>query len=59
MQRELNGGLDDRSVAFLWGCIADLDKIAPLINEECCASYFTNLRTMAQVAASPYLPRAI
>lgn len=59
VQRELNGGLDDRGIASLWGCIADLDKIVPLINEEYCASYFTKLRTMAQAAASPYIPTAI
>ncbi|WP_330334367.1 hypothetical protein OHS33_34550 [Streptomyces sp. NBC_00536] len=58
VQRELKGGLDDRGIAHLWGCIADLDKIVPLINEEYCASYFTKLRTMAQVAAVPYVPTA-
>ncbi|MGW1641721.1 hypothetical protein [Streptomyces lavendulae] len=58
MQRELKGGLDDRGITALWGCIADLDKIVPLINEEYCASYFTKLRTMAQVAATPYIPTA-
>ncbi|MDG9688301.1 hypothetical protein QC334_37200 [Streptomyces sp. DH18] len=56
VQRELKGGLDDSGIAYLWGCIADLDKIVPLINEEYCASYFANLRTMAQVAAAPYVP---
>lgn len=58
VQRELNGGLDDRGVARLWGCIADLDNIVPMINEEYCASYFTKLRTMAQVAAAPHIPTA-
>ncbi|MEU8528898.1 hypothetical protein AB0C77_25415 [Streptomyces sp. NPDC048629] len=58
VQRELNGGLDDSGIAHLWGCIADLDKIVPLINEEYCASYFTKLRTLAQVAAAPYVPTA-
>ncbi|MFE2154448.1 hypothetical protein ACFXAO_30885 [Streptomyces lavendulae] len=58
VQRELKGGLDDRGITALWGCIADLDKIVPLINEEYCASYFTTLRTMAQVAATPYIPTA-
>lgn len=58
VQRELNGGLDDSGIAHLWGCIADLDKIVPLINEEYCASYFTKLRTMAQAAAAPYTPTA-
>ncbi|MFJ8648920.1 hypothetical protein ACIRNI_22710 [Streptomyces sp. NPDC093546] len=59
MRRELKGGLDDSGIACLWGCIADLDKIVPLINEEYCASYFAKLRTMAQVAAAPYVPTAI
>ncbi|MFF0560824.1 hypothetical protein [Streptomyces sp. NPDC004266] len=58
VQRELNGGLDDDGIACLWNCIADLDKIVPLINEEYCASYFTKLRAMAQVAAAPHLPAA-
>ncbi|MFJ7965608.1 hypothetical protein [Streptomyces sp. NPDC096324] len=58
VRRELKGGLDDSGIACLWGCIADLDKIVPLINEEYCASYFTKLRTMAQVAAAPYIPTA-
>ncbi|WP_256341124.1 hypothetical protein [Streptomyces sp. TLI_105] len=57
VQRELSGGLDDSGIAYLWSCIADLEKIVPLINEEYCASYFTELRTMAQVAA-PYIPTA-
>ncbi|MYV78098.1 hypothetical protein GT352_29830 [Streptomyces sp. SID1046] len=56
--RELKGGLDDSGIAYLWGCIADLDKIVPLINEEYCASYFTKLRAIAQVAAAPYIPTA-
>lgn len=58
VQRELKGGLDDSGIVHLWGCIADLDKIVPLINEEYCASYFTKLRAMAQVAAAPYIPTA-
>ncbi|MFD9635941.1 hypothetical protein [Streptomyces violascens] len=58
VQRELKGGLDGNGIAHLWGCIADLDKIVPLINEEYCASYFTKLRTMAQVAAASYNPTA-
>ncbi|WP_242584802.1 hypothetical protein [Streptomyces sp. MST-110588] len=56
VQRELKGGLDDSGIAYLRGCIADLDKIIPLINEEYCTSYFTKLRTMAQAAAAPYIP---
>ncbi|MFE1558149.1 hypothetical protein ACFW6V_24640 [Streptomyces sp. NPDC058734] len=55
VQRELKGGLDESGIACLWGCIADLDKIVPLINEEYCASYFTKLRTMAQATAAPYI----
>ncbi|MER6678801.1 hypothetical protein [Streptomyces sp. NPDC000983] len=58
VQKELNGGLDDLGIANLWGCITDLDKVVPLINEEYCASYFTKLRTMAQAAVAPYIPTA-
>ncbi|MEU9674946.1 hypothetical protein AB0D92_15640 [Streptomyces parvus] len=58
VQRELKDGLDDNGIAYLWGCIADLDKIVPLINEEYCASYFRKLRTMAQVSAVRYIPTA-
>lgn len=58
VQRELKDGLDENGIAYLWGCIADLDKIVPLINEEYCASYFRKLRTMAQVAAVRYIPTA-
>ncbi|MEU3791105.1 hypothetical protein [Streptomyces fructofermentans] len=58
VRRELNDGLDDSGIARLWGCIADLDRIVPRINEEYCASYFTKLRTMAQIAAAPHTPTA-
>ncbi|MER7762484.1 hypothetical protein [Streptomyces sp. NPDC097619] len=58
VQRELTGGLDDTGIASLWSRIADLDKIAPLIKEAYCASFFANLRTMAQLAAAPYVPTA-
>ncbi|MFD8736552.1 hypothetical protein ACFV06_16780 [Streptomyces sp. NPDC059618] len=58
VRTELEGGLDDTGVARLWGRIADLDKTVPLINEAYCASYFTKLRTMAQVAAAPHTPTA-
>ncbi|MEV4943852.1 hypothetical protein [Streptomyces zaomyceticus] len=54
----MNGGLDDSGVACLWACITDLDKVVSLINEEYCASYFTKLRMMAQVAAAPHIPTA-
>lgn len=52
VQRELKGGLDDEGVADLWGCVADLDKIVPLINEAYCAAYFARLRTMARLVLS-------
>ncbi|MFF2194131.1 hypothetical protein [Streptomyces sp. NPDC058157] len=55
---ELNGGLDDRGVATLWSCIADFDKVIPLINSEYCASYFARLRTTARLAAARYTPAA-
>ncbi|MFB6888748.1 hypothetical protein ACFCX4_05450 [Kitasatospora sp. NPDC056327] len=58
VQRDLKGGLDDSGIAYLWGCIADLDKTVPRINEEYCASYFAKLRTMAQLAAAPHVPTA-
>ncbi|MFJ3727947.1 hypothetical protein ACIPYQ_35995 [Streptomyces sp. NPDC090045] len=59
VQSELGGALDDSGIAILWGCIADLDKIVPLINEEYCASYFARLRTLAGLLASRYVPTAI
>ncbi|MFF8831065.1 hypothetical protein [Streptomyces sp. NPDC015131] len=58
IHRELNGGLDDSGIACLWGCIADLDKILALANEEYCVSYFTRLRTMAHVVAARHTPAA-
>lgn len=58
VQRELNAVLDDRGIAILWACIADLDKIVPLINEEYCAAYFARLRTMAKLAAARHIPTA-
>ncbi|MFF1605548.1 hypothetical protein ACFVYV_50915 [Streptomyces mirabilis] len=59
VQRELNAGLDDRGIAILWACIADLDKIVLLINEEyCAAAYFARLRTMAKLAAAHHIPTA-
>ncbi|MEU1289804.1 hypothetical protein [Kitasatospora sp. NPDC005856] len=58
VQRELNGGLDDSGIAILWVCIADLDKIIPLINSEYCVSYFAKLRTMAKLAAARHIPTA-
>ncbi|MET7759159.1 hypothetical protein ABZT27_31300 [Streptomyces sp. NPDC005389] len=59
VQRELDGGLDDRGVATLWACVADLDKIAPVISSEYCAWYFARLRTLARLAAARYIPTAI
>ncbi|MGW9211265.1 hypothetical protein ACWGR4_30330 [Embleya sp. NPDC055664] len=58
VQRELNGGLDDNGIAILWACIADLDKVVPMINEEYCASYFTRLRTVAELAGTRHVPTA-
>lgn len=58
VRRELNGRLDDRGIAILWACIADLDKVVALINSEDCASYFARLRTMAKLAAARYTPTA-
>ncbi|MFF1868429.1 hypothetical protein [Streptomyces sp. CB03911] len=58
VQRELAGGLDDDCIAVLWVCVAGLDKIMPLINEEYCASYFARLRRMAGLAASRHVPDA-
>lgn len=56
---ELNGGLDAKGVAGLWACIADLDRIESRIDSECCASYFTRLRTMARLVAARHTPAAI
>ncbi|MGW1996087.1 hypothetical protein [Embleya sp. NPDC001921] len=58
VRRELNGGLDDNGIAILWACIADLDKVVPMINEEYCASYFTRLRTVAKLAGARHIPTA-
>ncbi|MFB7239898.1 hypothetical protein ACFCXK_34585 [Streptomyces sp. NPDC056269] len=56
--RELDGGLDDDGVATLWACLADLDRVVPVINSAYCASYFAKLRTLARIAAARYLPAA-
>ena len=58
IRRELNGGLDDNGIASLWSCIADLDRIVPLINSAYCASYFAKLRTIAKLAGARYIPTA-
>ncbi|MDI2126011.1 hypothetical protein [Yinghuangia seranimata] len=58
VQRELDGGLDDAGVAWLWGCIADVDKVGPLIDDEYCASYFAKLRAVARLAVERYTPGA-
>ncbi|MFD7879345.1 hypothetical protein ACFV5G_35530 [Streptomyces sp. NPDC059766] len=58
VRRELDGGLDDRCIAHLWACIADLDKVVPLINEEYCVSYFAGLAVLARLVAARYLPAA-
>ncbi|MFB7618355.1 hypothetical protein [Kitasatospora sp. NPDC056181] len=58
VRRELDGGLDDGGIAVLWACIADLDKVVPLIESEYCASYFAKLRAMAGLAAARHIPTA-
>ncbi|MGW0931038.1 hypothetical protein [Streptomyces sp. NPDC002644] len=55
---ELERALDGDGVASLWRCVADLDRVLPLIGEEYCASYFARLRTMARLAAARHLPTA-
>ncbi|MFE7648515.1 hypothetical protein [Streptomyces phaeoluteigriseus] len=57
VQRELRGGLDEEGVAILWSCIADLDKVLPLIGDDGCASCYARLRTMAGATAARYTPR--
>ncbi|MEU3464533.1 hypothetical protein ABZ721_31860 [Streptomyces sp. NPDC006733] len=59
VHRELHGGLDDDGIAALWACIADLDRIVPLITSAYCAGYFAQLRTLARLAAAHHLPTAI
>ncbi|MFV6026875.1 hypothetical protein [Streptomyces sp. NPDC056264] len=56
--RELDGGLDDDGIATLWACLADLDRVVPVINSAYCASYFAKLRRLARLAAARYLPAA-
>ncbi|WP_234326428.1 hypothetical protein [Streptomyces sp. NRRL S-495] len=58
VQQEVDGALDDSGAAVLWSCIADLDRIVPLINSEYCASYFARLRTTAALAAARHIPTA-
>lgn len=58
VQQELGGGLDHQGVEILWWCIARLDKVLPLIDDDYCASYYTHLRTMAGVVAERYTPSA-
>ncbi|MFJ8534007.1 hypothetical protein [Streptomyces sp. NPDC093591] len=59
IRRELDGGLDEEGVAILWWCIAGLDKVLPLIDDEYCTSYYRRLRTAAAVIAARHLPSAI
>lgn len=59
VHRELDGGLDDDGVAILWACIANLDKVLPLIGDEYCTSYYRNLRTLAGVTAARHMPSAL
>ncbi len=58
VRRELDDGLDADGVARLWACLADLDKVLPLLHEAYCAAYFTNLRALARRAAGRHLPVA-
>ncbi|MEU2794580.1 hypothetical protein [Streptomyces sp. NPDC007100] len=58
VQRELEGGLDHEGIAVLWACIADLEKILPLIGDNYCASYYARLRTMTGIVAARYIPSA-
>ncbi|MDO0909951.1 hypothetical protein QQM39_03465 [Streptomyces sp. DT2A-34] len=59
VQRELDGGLDEEGVAILWSCIAGLDKVLPLIDDEYCASYYRRLPAAAGVTAARHMPSAI
>ncbi|MGV9313619.1 hypothetical protein ACWDR0_15730 [Streptomyces sp. NPDC003691] len=58
VRREAEGGLDGPGIARLRYCIADLDRIVPLLDEEYCASYFVGLRAMALTAAARHIPTA-
>ncbi|MFI6155484.1 hypothetical protein ACIBCA_22685 [Kitasatospora sp. NPDC051170] len=58
VHREMNGGLDDDHVAYLWRSIADLDTVVPLIGEGNCAAYFAQVRASAVLAVAPYVPPA-
>ncbi|MFJ9120100.1 hypothetical protein ACIRJO_31715 [Streptomyces sp. NPDC102394] len=56
--RELSGGLDDDDIPTLWACIADLDKVLPVIADDYCRSYYARLRVIAGLIAPGYLPSA-
>ncbi|MER5638781.1 hypothetical protein ABT095_17680 [Kitasatospora sp. NPDC002227] len=58
VQREVDGGLDAAGLSSLWDCIADLDRVLPLINEQYCAGYYARLRRLACLAAARHLPTA-
>ncbi|WP_152648732.1 hypothetical protein [Streptacidiphilus anmyonensis] len=58
VQRELDGGLDGEGVAVLWACLAALDKVVPLIDEEYCACYFARLAMLARLVTARYTPPA-
>ncbi|GAA4984734.1 PhzF family phenazine biosynthesis protein [Kitasatospora paranensis] len=58
VQRELTRGLDDEGIAILWACIANLDRILPLIGTEDCRSFYAQLRTLAGLAAARHTPAA-
>lgn len=58
VQQELGGGLDHKDIETLWWCIAGLDKVLPLIDDDYCTSYYAHLRTMAGVVAERHTPSA-
>ncbi|MFF9086193.1 hypothetical protein ACF1BE_07235 [Streptomyces sp. NPDC014991] len=55
---ELDGGLGHEVVANLWACIAGLDRVLPLIDDDYCTVCFTRLRRMAALAAARHTPGA-
>ncbi|MEU8651627.1 hypothetical protein [Streptomyces sp. NPDC048737] len=57
--RELRGGLDDEGVAVLRACVADLDRVLPLVGDDYCASCCARPRAMAGLTAARHLSGAI
>ncbi|MFF2073495.1 hypothetical protein ACFVXG_01920 [Kitasatospora sp. NPDC058162] len=53
IQRELTGGLDDSGIAILWACIADLEKVVPLINSAWTDRQMDRLRRRAVGRLAP------